>query len=41
MNATKLALLGGEPAVTTPDEQFPRFSQIHQFPVALECVKVG
>jgi dTDP-4-amino-4,6-dideoxygalactose transaminase len=27
MNATKLALLGGSPAITLPPEQFPRFSQ--------------
>ena len=26
MNATKLALLGGSPAITLPPEQFPRFS---------------
>ncbi len=27
MSATKLALLGGEPAITGPAKQFPRFSQ--------------
>jgi dTDP-4-amino-4,6-dideoxygalactose transaminase len=27
LKATKLALLGGKPAVTAPPEQFPRFSQ--------------
>jgi dTDP-4-amino-4,6-dideoxygalactose transaminase len=27
MEATKLALLGGKPAVTAPPEQFPRFTQ--------------